>query len=286
VGTAALSAAWPAPAKLNLFLRVTGRRADGYHTLQTVFQFLDYGDRLHFVLRDDAGIARAAPLPGVAEEADLCMRAARLLAEYAGVRRGAVIHLDKRLPLGGGLGGGSSDAATVLVALNRLWGTGLPVHALADLGRRLGADVPVFVHGHAAWAEGVGEELTPIDLPEPWYVVVVPPVQISTGEVFAEYSRGDLTAYSRPIRIRDFRAGPVANDLEALVRRRYPPVDRALTWLSQFADARLTGTGACVFAALGGRAEARAVLAELPSGLTGFAARGRNRSPLLDMAGD
>jgi 4-diphosphocytidyl-2-C-methyl-D-erythritol kinase len=288
VGTSALNGPWPAPAKLNLFLHVTGRRADGYHTLQTVFQFLDHGDRLRFELRDDARIARAAPVAQVPEEEDLTLRAARLLARRTGCRRGATVQLEKRLPVGGGLGGGSSDAATVLVALNRLWGAGLSIDELAALGAQLGADVPVFVRGRAAWAEGVGEVLTPVDLPEPWYVVLVPGVRVSTAEVFAEYAgsrpKGDLTAYSAPIRIRDFRAGRAVNDLEALVRRRYPPVDRAFTWLSRYGDARLTGTGACVFAEMPERDEAQAVLAGLPPDLTGFAARGRNRSALLDAA--
>jgi 4-diphosphocytidyl-2-C-methyl-D-erythritol kinase len=270
--------AWPAPAKLNLFLHIVGRRADGYHLLQTAFQFLDCSDLLYLSLRRDAGVRLLSPLPGVPAEADLTVRAARLLQRHCGVRQGVDIRLDKRLPMGGGLGGGSSDAATVLVALNVLWGTGLADDELAGLGLQLGADVPVFVRGHAAWGEGVGEQLTPIDLPEPCYVVLVPPVTVSTAEVFAA---PELTRNTRAITISDFLSGAGHNDCEAVVRRCYPAVAEALDWLRGFAPARLTGTGACIFAPFTDADEARHVLGQLPRCWTGFVARGCNRSPLL-----
>ncbi len=270
-------AAWPAPAKLNLMLRIVGRRPDGYHLLQTVFQFLDRGDWLWFDLRDDGLIERASEVPGVPAAADLTVRAARLLQQTTGVRRGATIRIAKRLPLGGGLGGGSSDAATTLVALNHLWRTGLTLAELAELGLTLGADVPVFVHGRAAWAEGVGERLTPVDLAEPWFVVLVPACPVATGAVFND---PDLTRNSPPITITDFAAGPGGNDCEAVVYRRYPEVAAAARWLKQYGQARLTGTGACVFAAFPDGPSAERVLVRLPAGWTGFMARGCNRSPL------
>jgi 4-diphosphocytidyl-2-C-methyl-D-erythritol kinase len=274
---------WPAPAKLNLFLHVVGRRADGYHLLQTVFQFLDYGDELEFEVTGDGHIARATGLPGVPEEADLTMRAAQLLQRHAGARQGATIRLRKRLPVGGGLGGGSSDAATTLIALNRLWGLGLPVSELAALGLRLGADVPGFVHGRAAWAEGVGEVLTPVEAPCSWYVVVVPPVQVATADIFAD---PHLTRDTPPITIRAFLAGRGHNDLEPVVRRRYPAVDQALRWLGGFGAARMTGSGACVFLAAADRDDAERILALAPAPLTGFVARGMNRHPLYMEEGE
>jgi len=273
---------WPAPAKLNLFLHVTGRRPDGYHTLQTLFQFLDVCDELRFDLTGDGRIARARELAGVPEERDLCVRAARLLQAASGITQGAVIHLDKRLPLGGGLGGGSSDAATTLLALNELWGCGLTPEALAALGLKLGADVPVFVRGHAAWAEGVGEMLTPADPPERWVVVLAPAVAVSTAQVFSAYDREhDLTPYSPAITIRDFHAGRGRNDLEPVVRRLYPEVDNALKWLGKFGDARMTGSGACVFLPVVDAAAGQAILAECPAALAGgFVAQCRNLHPL------
>ena len=276
------TASWPAPAKLNLFLHVTGRRPDGYHTLQTLFQFLDVGDELRFDVTRDGRIARANILPGVPEDRDLCVRAACLLQAASGSTHGAVIHLDKRLPLGGGLGGGSSDAATTLLALNELWGCGLTPEALAALGLKLGADVPVFVRGHAAWAEGVGEVLTPAEPPERWVVVLAPAVNVSTAEVFAVYDRElDLTPYSPAITIRDFHAGRGRNDLEPVVRRLYPEVDNALKWLGNFGDARMTGSGACVFLPVADEVAGRAILAQCPAALAGgFVARGRNVHPL------
>ena len=270
-------AAWPAPAKLNLMLRIVGRRPDGYHLLQTVFQFLDRGDWLWFDVRNDGRIERAGEVPGVSVEADLTVRAARLLQQTAGVRQGATIHIAKHLPMGGGLGGGSSDAATTLIALDHLWRTGLSLAELAELGLMLGADVPVFVHGRAAWAEGVGERLTPVDLEQPWFVVLVPACPVATSAVFND---PDLTRNSPPITIIDFVAGAGGNDCEAVVYLRYPEVAAAARWLAQFGLARLTGTGACVFAAFPDRPSAEGVLARLPGGWAGFIARGCNRSPL------
>ena len=268
---------WPAPAKLNLFLHITGRRDDGYHSLQTVFQFLDYGDRLYFALRTDGAIRCFGGPPGVPADADLCVRAARLLQKTAGVRMGVDIYNEKRLPAGAGLGGGSSDAATTLWVLNRLWAAGLEPEPLAGLGLRLGADVPVFLFGRAAWAEGVGELLTPVDLPEPWYLVVNPAASVSTAAVFAD---PELTRNSPRMTIRDFLSGGGHNDCEAVVRRRYPEVAAALDWLNRFAAARMTGTGACIFAPFATQAEAQAIRRQLPAGWTGFVARGENRSPL------
>lgn len=272
-------APWPAPAKLNLMLHITGRREDGYHLLQSVFQFLDYGDRLWFSLREDGEILREDALPGLPPEQDLVYRAARLLQDYALCHHGASIRLEKRLPMGGGLGGGSSDAATVLVALNQLWQLGLSIAELAQLGLRLGADVPVFVHGHAAWAEGVGEVLEPVELPEPWFLVLIPPVSIATSEIF---SAPELTRDCPPITIRDFLSGQADNVCETVVVKHYPPVAEALEWLGRYGQARMTGTGACVFAAFDSASEAKKVLGAMPSVWRGFIARGTNRSPLLD----
>lgn len=271
------SSGWPAPAKLNLFLHIVGRRADGYHLLQTVFQFLSLGDELAFTLRDDGQIQRIGEVPGVAPESDLVVRAARLLRRDAGIARGVDIHVSKRLPMGGGLGGGSSDAATTLVALNQLWGLGYSEDQLVELGLRLGADVPVFVRGQAAWAEGVGEQLTPVELPEPWFLVVVPPCQVPTPQVFAD---PELTRNAPVIKIRRFLPGQGVNVCEPVVRRLYPIVGEALDWLEQFAPARMSGTGASIFAAFDDDVSARAVLEKLPDGWRGFVARGLNESPL------
>ena len=274
--------AWPAPAKLNLMLRVVGRRPDGYHLLQTVFQLLDHGDELRFAVRPDGEIRRLGDVPGVAPEADLVVRAARLLQRETGCRLGADIEVRKRVPLGGGLGGGSSDAATTLLAIDRLWGLRLGQARLAALGLDLGADVPVFVWGRSAWSEGIGEVLTPIDLPETWYAVVRPPCAVCTGSVFAD---PELTRNSPLTTISAFFAGSRGNDCLAVVQRRYPPVGVALDWLGRFGTAQLTGTGSCVFAAFEREAQARAVVASLPAGHEGFAARGINRSPVLALAG-
>jgi 4-diphosphocytidyl-2-C-methyl-D-erythritol kinase len=271
----------PAPAKLNLFLHVTGRRADGYHTLQTLFQLLDVGDTLHFAARADDIITLTPELSGVAPEQNLVVRAARLLQNEAlrrnGIRPGADIRLEKRLPMGGGIGGGSSDAATTLLGLNHLWRLGLPIDALARLGLQLGADVPVFVRGRTAWAEGVGEQLTPIDLPTRNYLILVPPCAVSTANIF---SSDALTRHTVAITIAAFREQGGRNDCEPVVRKRHPEVAFALDWLSNFAPSRMTGTGACVFAAFDDRATAEKILAQRPAGYGGFVATGVNRSPL------
>lgn len=272
-------APWPAPAKLNLFLHVTGRRADGYHSLQTAFRFLDHGDRLYFTVRDDGRVQRAGHVAGVAGDDDLTVRAAHALRAETGCRAGVRIRLEKRLPVGGGLGGGSSDAATTLVALNRIWDTRLTVDELAALGLRLGADVPVFVRGQAAWAEGVGEQLTPMAFAPAWYVVLCPSCAVSTAEVF---NAPELTRNTPPLRISAFRAGGGRNDCEPVVRARFPQVAEALEMLGEFGEPRMTGTGACVFAPFSDEARAVQVLALCRKrGWSGFAARGLDRSPLL-----
>ena len=278
---------YPAPAKLNLFLHVVGRRSDGYHLLQSVFRLIDLGDALRFAPRTDGRIARAAPLAGVPEERDLCLRAARLLQEASGAGLGVEITLDKRLPMGGGLGGGSSDAATVLLALNRLWRLEWPRERLQALGLELGADVPFFIHGRNAFVEGVGERLQALNLPPAWYLVVAPPASVPTAEIFAA---PDLTRDTKAIKMVDFSAGWGAgglfgrNDLEAVVCERYPAVARALAWLRQHAEARMTGSGACVFAPFAAEQDARAVLARMPEGMTGWVAQGLDEHPLRALA--
>lgn len=270
----------PAPAKLNRLLHITGRRPDGYHTLQTLFQFLDIGDTLDLVRREDGRICLASGLPEVAAEDNLVMRAARLLQVESGCRLGAEIHLEKRLPLGGGLGGGSSDAATTLLGLDALWGLGLSLEHLAELGLTLGADVPVFILGHAAWAEGVGERLTPVELDTPWFVVIHPGVTVSTPAVFRA---PQLTRHTPPITMARALQGGAAswrNDCEPTVRSLYPEVAQALDWLAARAPSMLTGTGACVFARVGSKAQADRILAEVPEGWQAFKAGGLNRSPL------
>ena len=268
---------WPAPAKLNLMLRITGRRADGYHDLQTVFQLLDHGDRLAFEVREDGLIRKLNPPPGVPEDNGLAVRAARLLQQATGTPLGADIRLDKRLPLGGGVGGGSSDAATTLVALNHLWGTGLDEDRLAQLGRQLGADVPVFVRGHSAWAEGVGERLTPLDLPGRWYVVACPPVHVITAELFAD---PNLERNLPRITLADFMDGEHANVFEPVVVKRHPVIAEALDRLRPHGEPHLTGTGACVFCACADEDAARRALDALPAEWMGFIARGVSVSPL------
>ena len=278
-----LQPVWPAPAKLNLFLHILGRRPDGYHELQTLFQFVDLCDEITLSVRADGQIRRAVDLPGVPPEADLCVRAARALKEAAGSTLGADIHLLKRIPIGGGLGGGSSDAATCLVALNHLWGIHFPPERLAAIGLKLGADVPVFVHGRAAWAEGVGERLTPLYPPqapdEPNYLILKPKVFVSTAAVFQD---PELTRNSLPITIHGFLASGGRNDCLGVVRRRYPEVAHALDWLSLFGAARLTGTGACVFLACETLKRGQEILSKLPPEFEGFLARGLNDSPLLE----
>ena len=269
---------WPAPAKINLFLHVNGRRADGYHELQTVFQFLDHGDTLFFRPRGDGICQRENVVPGIEPEDDLAVRAARLLSQASGVGLGADIRIDKRLPVGGGLGGGSSNAATTLVALNRLWNLGFTRDELATLGLRLGADVPVFVHGHASCAEGVGEKLSSMELPEPWFLVVTPPVIVSTREIF---DAPELRRDTPRITSRQYRAGSVTrNDCEPVTRARYPIVDEAIRLLGRFAPARMTGTGGSVFAAFASRPEALMARSAMPAGWRSFIARGLNESPL------
>ncbi len=270
--------AWPAPAKLNLMLRVVGRRPNGYHELQTVFQFIDRCDRLWFDVRDDGVIQRVTEVADVAADNDLTVRAALALQRATGCTLGADIRYEKILPMGGGLGGGSSDAATTLVALNHLWRTGLDEEALALLALPLGADVPVFVRGRAAWAEGVGEQLTPIELPEPWYLVIVPNCQVATGAVF---SHPQLTRDSIPIKLADFLRGDITNDCLSVVRNEYPPVAVALHWLKNWGGGRLTGTGACVFAEFATRQQADNAYQQLPPHWQGFVAKGLNDSPLL-----
>lgn len=270
---------WPAPAKLNLFLHITGRRADGYHLLQTVFQLLDYGDSVRFEIRADGRVRRRSELAGVPEDADLVVRAARALQRAGGTGLGADIWVDKRLPLGGGLGGGSSNAATTLIALNQLWKCGLGRDRLAEIGLALGADVPLFVHGHSAWGEGVGENLESVDLPERWFVVLAPAVSVSTAEVFAA---PELMRHCEAITIRDFLAGRSENVCEPVVRARFPEVDAALKALAPYANARMTGTGAAVFAAFDDEAQAEATLEAVADRYGGFIARGCNRSPLLE----
>jgi len=270
---------WPAPAKLNLMLRIIGRRADGYHLLQTVFQFLDVGDSLRFLLRDDGLVRRLGGPEGVPQDQDLVVRAAGLLRRLTGTEQGADIRLEKRVPMGAGLGGGSSDAATTLVVLNRLWGTGLTTDDLAGLGLELGADVPVFVRGRAAWGEGVGEDLKPLDLPEPWYLVLVPPCHVSTAEIFTDLN---LTRNSPRIKIRDFLDGNVANDCLSVVCGRYPQVREAMDWLGRFSTPRMTGTGAGVFAVFGEKGDALKAYEQAPERYRPILARGMNRSPLYD----
>jgi 4-diphosphocytidyl-2-C-methyl-D-erythritol kinase len=292
-----MSHAYPAPAKLNLFLHVVGRRADGYHLLQSVFRFIDRADTVHLELRDDGRVVREGDLPGVPEDHDLTVRAARLLQACAPAGSGVSIRLDKVLPMGGGLGGGSSDAATVLLALNRLWEINLPREALQQLALQLGADVPVFVFGQTAFAEGVGEILHPVSVPAAWYVVLMPPVQVPTAAIFAA---PELTRNTPPLKIAPFSAGvghttlhglqPVEsrsplvghNDLQSVVVQRYPEVARHLAWLAQFGEARMSGSGACVFASFETEDVAHDVLRQLPEVMQGFVAQGLDRHPLYD----
>ncbi|HBB6756338.1 TPA: 4-(cytidine 5'-diphospho)-2-C-methyl-D-erythritol kinase [Citrobacter amalonaticus] len=274
---------WPSPAKLNLFLYITGRRADGYHTLQTLFQFLDYGDTLSLEPRRDGEIHLLTPVDGVAHEDNLIVRAARLLMKTAAERgrlpagSGADIRIEKRLPMGGGLGGGSSNAATMLVALNHLWQCGLSLDELAELGLTLGADVPVFVRGHAAFAEGVGEILTPVEPAEKWYLVAHPGVSIPTPMIFND---PDLPRNTPKRSIETLLKCEFSNDCEVIARKRFREVDAALSWLLEYAPSRLTGTGACVFAEFDTESRARQVLEQAPEWLNAFVAKGVNLSPL------
>jgi 4-diphosphocytidyl-2-C-methyl-D-erythritol kinase len=288
--------AWPAPAKVNLFLHVNGRRPDGYHELQTLFQFIDFCDLLEFRSRSDGVVRRGGGWAGVPETDDLAIRAARLLKAHAPAGAGVEIRVRKQVPAGAGLGGGSSDAATVLVALNRLWDLRLDTAGLAELGLELGADVPVFVRGRAAWGEGVGERLWEVALDEPWYLVLSPACHVSTARIFTDPT---LTRNTPRLKMSDFlEAGAsgvpactvrtlvetTSNDCEPVTRALHPEVDAAIRWLEQAGPARMTGTGAAVFAVFDDRREAEAWRARLPRGLTGFVARGVNRSPLLARA--
>ena len=268
---------WRAPAKLNLFLHVTGRRTDGYHELQTLFQLIDLCDTITISLRADGRIERPVGPAGVAPDADLTLRAALELQRASGTRQGADLRVHKRIPQGGGLGGGSSDAATTLLALNELWDCGLSLDDLASLALPLGADVPVFIRGSSAWAEGVGERLTPVSLPEAWYVIIYPGVGVSTREVFQS---PELTRNSPLITIRAFFQSGGHNDCEPVVRARSPEVAAALDWLAREGRAQLTGTGSCVFTARGSAAEAARLAARVPERWMSFVARGLNTSPV------
>ncbi len=267
----------PCPAKLNLFLLITGQLPSGYHTLQTLFQLLDFGDQLTIRAHRRNDVTLSGSCSGIPPGQNLVTRAARLLKTYTGYHGGADLHLEKHLPQGGGLGGGSSDAASTLVGLNHVWQTGLTLDQLANLGLQLGADIPVFVHGHSALATGIGEELTPIALDENWYVVLAPNCEVSTALVF---SHKDLTRNSIAIKVRAFFEEGGRNDCQPLVERLYPEVKEAVDWLSRFGPARLTGTGGCVFAAFSSEQAARDVFARRPEPFRGFVARGVNQSPL------
>ena len=276
---------WPAPAKLNLFLHINGRRPDGYHELQTLFIFLSHGDWLEFDPLPDTDLLTLSPaIPGVPDEQNLIIRAARLLQNKLASPQGAHIRLEKNLPMGGGIGGGSSDAATTLVALNHLWQAGLSEDELADLGVQLGADVPVFVRGRAAFAEGVGERLQPVELPSAWYLVLKPDCHVATAAVFQD---PDLPRATPKMALPDLLdkkwllEGEWKNDCELLVKKRYPEVANALGWLLEYAPSRMTGTGACVFAQFEDEVAARKVLARVPEGWDGFIAKGENISPLF-----
>ncbi|WP_197475310.1 4-(cytidine 5'-diphospho)-2-C-methyl-D-erythritol kinase [Grimontia celer] len=269
---------WPAPAKLNLFLYITGQRDNGYHDLQTLFQFLDYGDTLSITPNDSGEVTLSPEIEGVPVEENLIYRAAMAIKEKTGCTLGAHIHVEKVLPMGGGLGGGSSNAATTLVALNHLWETRLSVDELADMGLALGADVPVFVRGTTAFAEGVGELLQPAEAEEKWYLVAKPEVSIATAKIFGHPS---LTRNTPKRTLNALLAANYENDCEKIVRELFPEVDKAISWLLEYAPSRLTGTGACVFAEFENEEDARATLNKLPDWLTGFVARGVNTSPLL-----
>lgn len=272
---------WPAPAKLNLFLHVVGRRADGYHLLQTVFRFIDRADQLRFSPREDSEIVLATPIPGIAPETDLTVRAARLLQESTGCRQGATIHLEKNLPMGGGLGGGSSDAATVLLALNHLWQTGLSRTSLQKIGLTLGADVPVFIHGQNTFAEGIGETFSNVELPDETYLVLHPAVNVPTAAIFGA---SDLKRDTTIISSGDWRHGQGHNDLEPIACIRFPAVAEYLYWLRQHAThALMTGSGACVFAGFSKRAAAEAVFKQLPTGMNGWLANGLKKHSLVDL---
>ncbi|MCW8108828.1 4-(cytidine 5'-diphospho)-2-C-methyl-D-erythritol kinase [Alteromonas ponticola] len=268
---------WPSPAKLNLFLHILGRNQKGYHLLQTLFQMLDVGDRLAFKLTNDAKISLSTPLKGVPEEENLIIRAAKLLQSTCGISKGVTITLDKHLPMGGGIGGGSSNAATTLVALNELWNCKLNNTQLAELGLALGADVPIFIHGQTAFASGVGEQIFPIQLPSQWYLVANPGIHVSTAEVFAA---PELPRNASPIRWDNYKFEETRNDCQTFVTNRHPEVAKLLQWLVHYAPSRMTGTGACVFATFATEAQAMEIQAKLPEKWTSFIAKGVEQSPL------
>jgi 4-diphosphocytidyl-2-C-methyl-D-erythritol kinase len=270
---------WPAPAKLNLFLHVTGRRADGFHDLQTIFQLIDFNDSIGITPREDGEIVRSEGPVDVPPESDLTVRAARALQAAAGVSQGVSLRVRKKIPMGGGLGGGSSDAATVLLALNHLWDCGLSLDDLARIGISLGSDVPVFIRGFSAWAEGRGERLTPVELPERWFVVIHPGVSVSTGSIF---QATELTRNSPLITMHAHFESGGRNDCEPVVRSRFPEVANALDWLGQFASARLTGTGSCLFAPCERAIDAERIAARVPDRWRSFVARGLNVSPMQE----
>ncbi len=274
-----ISTAWPAPAKLNLFLHINGRRVDGYHELQTLFQFIDYGDQLDFAINDTGELKLHSNLSHIVANSDnLILKAAKLLQQRTGTHLGAEIWLDKILPMGGGIGGGSSDAATTLVALNKLWHTDLSPNQLAKLGLQLGADVPVFINGLAAFAEGVGEKLIAVDVAEPWYLIITPDVHVSTAEVF---QHPELPRNTPKLTLADLMDNSWHNDCQQLVSELHPQVAKALAWLLEYAPSRMTGTGACVFGSFDTRQQAEATLAQLPATMRGFVAKGTNKSPLM-----
>ncbi len=274
-----ISRNWPAPAKLNLFLHIVGRREDGYHLLQTVFQFLDFCDTLNFNIRDDGKITRMNDISGVKAEDDLIVRAARALQNYSQGQLGVDIGIKKQIPMQGGLGGGSSDAATSLVALNQLWNLDLSIEELSVIGVKLGADVPVFINGTAAFAEGVGEKLSPVEPAEQYYLVVRPDCEIATEEIF---NASDLTRNTPPITIRAFLAGAGHNDCQTVAVKQYPEVGQVIDWLGEFANPRMTGTGSCVFAAFASEHEAKSVQERLPERWLGIVSQGKNRSALCE----
>ncbi len=267
------------PAKLNLMLHITGRRPDGYHLLQTVFQFIDLYDRISFEVTDTGTVRRIGDNQGIDEQQDLLVRAANLLKRHSGSRHGVDIAVNKQIPMGGGLGGGSSNAATCLLALNRLWNLNLPVDELAALGLSLGADVPVFVRGHAAWAEGVGELIEPLDLPESWYLVLHPGINVPTSQIFNDQQ---LTRNCDPITIRGFLDSGGENVCEPVARRLFPPIDQSLNWLAERAEAKMTGTGACIYAAFDSQENAEKVKSAVPAEWSAWVARGLNHNPVLE----
>ncbi|MGB7816747.1 MAG: 4-(cytidine 5'-diphospho)-2-C-methyl-D-erythritol kinase [Methylotenera sp.] len=276
--------AFLAPAKINLFLHITGRRADGYHTLQSAFQLLDYYDTIHLKPRQDGQIKRISDIANLPENQDLCVRAAVALKQATGCKLGVDIAIEKRIPMGGGLGGGSSDAATVLLALNHLWQLNLSREQLMQIGLKLGADVPVFIFGQNAWAEGVGEQLTKIDIPQQYYVVLTPPIHVSTAQVFAN-SR--LTRDTKPLKIADFsrdaNSGIFRNDLETVVCKEFPAVASTLEWLNQYGQAHMSGSGASVFVAVNSKQKADEILVQKPANVAGFVAKGLMKHPLFEL---